>query len=187
MQRFCTTRRTKTPFARLDCVRGPFDPHTTAPTHTTTDVQPTAWPAYTCPARLPLHHACRVCLTHRTDAAPCVPTHTATGVAATPCATPRAFALHHTCTTCVACRLSPAPAHARRTLLVCDPHALSPSCSAEQQLSKGKTNQGTHWPFATQHPRRPAPHTPRAIPAAPLTTHSNRCKDHNMRCSSTSR
>ena len=133
-----------------------------------------AWPACTCPRGRVLSTAAPA---PRLPRATCVPTHR---TAATRPAYPhrhrrgRHPAPHPApspYTTRVACRLSPPPAHARDVAFHCDPHALShaPQNSnfRKAKLTKARTAPG---PFATQHPRRPVPHTPRAIPAAPLYT-----------------
>ena len=191
---FCTTplikSRAKTPFARLQESHHtppkvqPTPPPMSNPRLACLHLPPRPCPQHGCPCTTPAaSHLCAY-TPHRRHA---LRTHTATGVAATLRHTPRAFATPHVCTTSVACRLSPPLPHTRGVPFYCDPRAL-PHAPQNSNFPNAKLTKARTTPGPLPHSTHDAPpRTHRELSQLHHSPHSNRCKDHNMRCSSTSR
>ena len=188
--RLCSRVVQTTPFARLslsEVLSTP--PHRHPHTHTATDVQPTAHlpprpcPQHGCPCTTPAaSHLCAY-TPHRRHA---LRTHTATGVAATLRHTPR---LRHTTRAPQAWRAVSHPLpHTRGVPFDCDPRTL-PHAPQNSNFPNAKLTKARTTPGPLPHSTHDAPpRTHRELSQVLCTTHhSNRCKDHNMRCSSTSR
>ena len=193
----CTTllkSRANDTFCTTFIVRGPFDTTTPASTHPHRHRRPThclaclhlpprPCPQHGCPCTTPAaSHLCAY-TPHRRHA---LRTHTATGVAAILRHTPR---LRHTTRAPQAWRAVSHPLpHTRGVPFDCDPRTL-PHAPQNSNFPNAKLTKARTTPGPLPHSTHDAPpRTHRELSQVLCTTHhSNRCKDHNMRCSSTSR